>query len=103
MTGPATNTGTIAIVASQFGSRYASIYVGAVVGVTVVLGVLIDVLLVFSGWSLSVNLNASDSPAVALVQWTGALGLIALIVWRSRAGALKSGYQQMFANLRRQT
>ena len=103
MTGPATNTGTIAIVASQFGSRYASIYVGAVVGVTVALGVLIDVLLVFSGWSLSVNLNASDSPAVALVQWTGALGLIALIVWRSRAGALKSGYQQMFANLRRQT
>lgn len=101
MTGPATNTGTIAIVASQFGSRYASIYVGAVVGVTVVLGVLIDLLLVFSGWSLSVNLNASDSPAIALVQWTGALGLLALIVWRSRAGALKSGYRQMFANLRR--
>lgn len=101
MTGPATNTGTIAVVASQFGSRYASIYVGSVVGVTVVLGVLVDALLLFSGWALSVNLDASDSPAVALVQWTGALGLIALIVWRSRAGALKSGYRQMFANLRR--
>ena len=34
MTGPATNTGTIAIVASQFGARFASVYVGSVIAVT---------------------------------------------------------------------
>ena len=100
MTGPATNTGTIAVVVSQFGSRLAAVYVGAVVGVTVVLGIAIDVLLLLGGWSLAVNLDASTSPAVATLQWGGALGLVALVVWRFRAGAFKSGYKSLLGNLR---
>lgn len=100
MTGPATNTGTIAIIVSQFGTRFAAVYVGAVVVVTVTLGILIDVLILAAGWSLVVNLEASDSHAVAFVQWSGALGLLALLVWRFRAGAFKSGYREMLANLR---
>ena len=56
MTGPATNTGTIAIIVSQFGARFASIYVGIVIAVTVVLGILIDVLLIATGLSIAVNL-----------------------------------------------
>ena len=100
MTGPATNTGTIAVVVSQFGTRFASIYVGVVVAVTVVFGIAIDVLLLWGGWSLAVNLDASDSHALAILQWGGALGLFALMVWRFRAGAFKSGYQELFANLR---
>ena len=100
MTGPATNTGTIAIIVSQFGARFASVYVGSVIAVTVALGVAIDLLMIAFGLELSVNLEASDSPALMIVQWGGALGLIALIVWRFRAGALRSGYEDLVSNLR---
>ena len=99
MTGPATNTGTIAIIVSQFGSRFATIYVSVVIGVTVLAGIAIDVLLLLAGWSLTVNLDASDSAAIAILQWGGAFGLIALIAWRFRAGAFTSGYQDLLANL----
>ena len=100
MTGPATNTGTIAIIVSQFGSRFASIYVAAVIAVTVVLGIAIDALLLAAGLAISVNLDASHAPAVQFLQWGSALLLIALIVWRFRAGALRRGYEDMLLNFR---
>lgn len=100
MTGPATNTGTIAIIVSQFGSRFASIYVAAVIAVTVVLGIAIDVLLLAAGLTISVNLDASLSPAIQLLQWGSAVLLLALIVWRFRAGALRRGYEDMLFNIR---
>ena len=100
MTGPATNTGTIAIIASQFGARFASVYVGSVIVVTVALGIAVDLLMIAFGLSLAVNMDASDSPALATLQWAGALGLFALMFWRFRAGALKSGYEDLLLNLR---
>ena len=100
MTGPATNTGTIAIIVSQFGTRFASIYVVAVIAVTVILGIAIDVLLLAAGLTISVNLDASHSPAIQLLQWGSALLLIALMVWRFRAGALRNGYEDMLFNIR---
>ena len=100
MTGPATNTGTIAIIMSQFGARFASVYVGVVVVVTLILGILIDILILATGYSLTVNLGPSDSPALQFLQWGGALLLLALIVWRFRAGALKSGWDDMLLNVR---
>ena len=100
MTGPATNTGTIAIIVSQFGSRFASIYVAAVIAVTVVLGIAIDALLLAAGLAISVNLDASHSSAIQLLQWGSAVVLIALIVWRFRAGALRRGYEDMLLNMR---
>ena len=100
MTGPATNTGTIAIIVSQFGSRFASIYVAAVIAVTVVLGIAIDALLLAAGLAIFVNLDASHAPAVQFLQWGSALLLIALIVWRFHAGALRRGYEDMLLNLR---
>ena len=100
MTGPATNTGTIAIIVSQFGSRFASIYVAAVITVTVVLGIAIDALIFAASLAISVNLDASHAPAVQFLQWGSALLLIALIVWRFRAGALRRGYEDMLLNLR---
>lgn len=90
MTGPATNTGTIAIIVSQFGGRFATVYVAGVVAVTVALGVLIDLALLAAGMSIAVNLDASDSPAILAVQWAGAIGLAALIIWRLRAGTLRA-------------
>lgn len=100
MTGPATNTGTIAIIVSQFGTRFASIYVAAVIAVTVVLGIAIDVLLLAAGLTISANLDASHSPAIQLLQWGSAVVLIALIIWRFRAGALRRGWEDMLLNMR---
>ena len=100
MTGPATNTGTIAIIVSQFGARFATVYVLGVVVVTVVLGIFIDLLLFASGISIAVNLDASESPAILVLQWGGLIGLVALIIWRFRAGALRSGYDDLMMNIK---
>ena len=100
MTGPATNTGTIAIIVSQFGARFASIYVSVVIAVTVVLGIAIDILLLAIGVTVPVYLGPSESTTIQLIQWGSAFGLIALIVWRFRAGAFKSGYGDLLFNLR---
>ncbi len=43
--------------------------------------------LIAGGWTLSVNLEASDSPAIQFLQWSGAFALLVLIVWRFRARA----------------
>ena len=100
MTGPATNSGTIAIIISQFGARFGTIYVGVVIAVTTVLGILIDMIVIAAGLTLPVNLSGSQAPAIQLLQWGGALALIALIVWRFRAGALRSGYDELVSNIR---
>ena len=66
MTGPATNTGTIAIIVSQFGSRFATIYVSSVIAVTVALGIVIDIIL-FRHWRdgspVSRSLGVNDHSA----------------------------------------
>lgn len=100
MTGPATNTATIAIIAGQFGSRFTSIYVGSVIVVTVLIGIAADVLLMAAGMTIPVTLQMSDSPAVQILQWASAVALAALTVWRFRAGAMKSGYEDLMSNLR---
>lgn len=100
MTGPATNTGTIAIILSQFGARFASIYVAVVIAVTLALGIAIDLLLLATGFGIAVNLAPSEEPAVQWLQWTSAGALLLLIIWRSREGALKSGYADLVSSLR---
>ena len=100
MTGPATNSGTIAIVVSQFGSRFASIYVGGVIVVTSVLAIAVDLALISAGLTLPVTLSGAEAPAILFVEWTGAVVLIALIAWRFRNGALRAGYTELVSNLR---
>ena len=100
MTGPATNSGTIAIIVNQFGARFGSIYVAGVIAVTIVLGIAIDTAIIAFGLTLPVNLSASESPAIRFVEWAGAITLIALIVWRFREGALKSGYKDLISNIK---
>lgn len=99
MTGPATNSGTIAIIVSQFSARFASVYTVAVIVVTTVLGIAVDVVLIGLGLTLPVNLSASESPAILFVEWTGAIAMIALIVWRFSEGALTSGYRDLISNI----
>ena len=100
MTGPATNTGTVAIIVSQFGTRFASVYVGSVVVVTVLIGVLLDLLLIWTGFGISVNLQKSENAVIEFTQMISAATLFGLVVWRFRAGALKSGYEDMMINIR---
>ncbi len=100
MTGPATNTGTIAIIVSQFGPRFTTIYVVGVIAVTVVLGIAIDLALLTMGISIAVNLDASESPAILTLQWGGAMGLAALIIWRFKEGAMRSGFDDLMVNIR---
>ena len=100
MTGPATNTGTIAVIMNQFGTRFASIYVGVVIVVTVIFAVLIDAFFFTTGFTLPVNLDASDSPAILILQYGSALIFFALIVWRFRAGAFRTGYEDLMQNIR---
>ena len=100
MTGPATNTGTIAVILSQFGARFTAIYVGAVIALTVAFGIAFDLLLLAVGFEIAAHLGTAESPGLAVLQWGGALALAALIVWRFRAGALKSGYEDLISNLR---
>ncbi len=100
MTGPATNTATIAIIAGQFGSRFTSIYVGSVVVMTVLIGIAVDALLLAAGITIPVVLRMSDSHALQILQWASAIALAALTIWRFRAGAMKNGYEDLISNLR---
>ncbi len=100
MTGPATNTSTIAIIMSQFGARFAGVYVTSVILVTAALGIGIDIMLIATGLTISVNLLPSESATLQVLQWGGAIALLLLIVWRFRAGAMRSGYEDMMLNIR---
>ena len=103
MTGPATNTGTIAVIMHQFGTRFASIYVGVVIVVTVIVAVLVDVLMFAAGLTLPLTLGASSSPNILFLQYVSAAAFIALVVWRFRAGALRTGWADLMRNLRAMT
>lgn len=100
MTGPATNTGTIAIILKTFGARFTTTYIVGVIIVTVILGLAIDFALLTAGVSIAVNLDASESATILTFQCVGAIVLISLVIWRFRAGALRSGYADMMVNLR---
>ncbi len=100
MTGPATNSGTIAMIVSQFGRRFAGLYVGGVVAVTVVFAILVDVALIATGTRLAVNLSVAQAPALQAVQWAGAAGLVALMVWRFSNGAFRTGLRDLTSGLK---
>ena len=100
MTGPATNSGTVAIIISQFGAKFATIYVSSVVAVTVAIGILLDIFLLASGFEIVVNLAKTESHAIAITQIACAVILFVLIVWRFRAGALKGGWDDLWINIR---
>lgn len=100
MTGPATNTSTIAVIMSQFGTRFAGVYITSVILVTATLGIAIDIMLLATGLTVSVNLLPSESATLQFLQWGGAIALLVLIAWRFSAGAMRSGYEDMMLNIR---
>ena len=100
MTGPATNTSTIAIIVSQFGGRFASVYVSSVIIVTAILGIITDIALLSTGYTLSVNLLPTESTTVEALQWGGMFLMFALCIWRYQAGAMRKSYQDMISNVK---
>lgn len=100
MTGPATNTSTIAIILGQFGSRFATIYVSVVIAVTLILAIAIDTVLIAIGIGITVTLESSHDAVIQWLQITAAVAFIALIVWRAKDGALKSGWRDFVVNFR---
>ena len=99
MTGPATNTSTIAIIMSQFGTRFATIYVMSVIVVTAIFGITIDLILLATSLTISVNLLPPESATLQILQWGGAIALLGLFIWRYRAGAMRKGYKELVSNV----
>ena len=99
MTGPATNTATIIVLLQQFGLRFVSIYIGSIVFGAVVTGVALDLMLIYFGWEIALNLEGRGSGFVGFLEWTGATLLTILIVWRFWKGAAASGYHDLMGNI----
>ncbi len=100
LTGPATNTATIIMLTQRFGKRFVGIYLGAIVVVSIAGGILFDYLALALGFRVVPTLDATGSGLISFLEWTGALLLLALIVWRFWRGAASAGYFDMLTNLR---
>ena len=99
MSGPATNTTTIAMILKQFGARFATIYVSSVVVVTAVFGIAVDLLIFTTGFELF-TVVGQEHQDVNIVSWACVALFTALLIWRSLDGALVRGWKEMFSNFR---
>ena len=100
LTGPATNIATIIMLSKRFGKRFVGIYLGAIVAVSIAGGILFDYLALALGFRVVPTLDATGSGLISFLEWTGALLLLALIVWRFWRGAASAGFFDMLTNLR---
>ena len=99
MTGPATNTTTIAMILKQFGARFATIYVSSVVVVTTMFGIALDVLIFMTGFEIFA-VAGHEHQDVNVLTWVCVALFVALLIWRSLDGALVRGWNEMFSNFR---
>ncbi|MXZ56803.1 MAG: hypothetical protein F4227_06310 [Gammaproteobacteria bacterium] len=99
MTGPATNTTTIAMILKQFGARFAAIYVSSVVVVTTLFGIALDVLIFMTGFEIFA-VAGHEHEDINIVTWACVALFVLLLIWRSLDGALVRGWNEMFSNFR---
>ncbi|MYD45889.1 MAG: hypothetical protein F4W92_06015, partial [Gammaproteobacteria bacterium] len=99
MTGPATNTTTIAMILKQFGARFAAIYVSSVVVVTTLFGIALDVLIFMTGFEIFA-VAGHEHEDINILTWACVALFVALLIWRSLDGALVRGWNEMFSNFR---
>lgn len=99
MTGPATNTTTIAMILKQFGARFATIYVSSVVVVTTLFGIALDILIFMTGFEIFA-VAGHQHEDVNMLTWACVALFAALLIWRSLDGALVRGWNEMFSNFR---
>ena len=99
MTGPATNTTTIAMILKQFGARFATIYVSSVVVVTMLFGIALDILIFMTGFEIFAVVG-HEHEDINILTWACVALFAALLIWRSLDGALVRGWNEMFSNFR---
>lgn len=99
MTGPATNTTTIAMILKQFGARFATIYVASVVVITTLFGIALDILIFMTGFEIFAVVG-HEHEDINILTWACVALFAALLIWRSLDGALVRGWNEMFSNFR---
>ncbi|QMU56152.1 MAG: hypothetical protein GKS04_03060 [Candidatus Mycalebacterium zealandia] len=83
LSGPATNTGTIAVLSRQFGWRFTSIYVSSIAVASLVSGVLFDLILIKAGWSVSAWMGGALGGVTGFIQIAAFIAVMAIAVWRT--------------------
>ena len=98
LAGPATNVTTIAMLTKQFGGRFVRIYLSCIIIGALISGYVFDYLLVLSGIQIVPTMSMDSHSIIGAFQWVSALLLIALMVWRFRNGAARTGLKGLFNN-----
>ncbi|MCB1154991.1 permease, partial [bacterium] len=99
LSGPATNAATIVLLTKHFGRGFVRIYIASIVVTSLAAGLFLDWLLGVTGWRVVAKLSAEGGGIIGVMQWILALALVALILWRFKAGALKQGLADGRRNL----
>jgi uncharacterized membrane protein YraQ (UPF0718 family)/regulator of protease activity HflC (stomatin/prohibitin superfamily) len=100
LTGPATNTATVSLLARNFGGRFLRIYLGSVLATALLCGLALDAVLAATSWQITGRLASEAEGIPAFFELLCALALAALVVWRLWAGAARQGVRELAANLR---
>ncbi|HEV8579423.1 MAG TPA: SO_0444 family Cu/Zn efflux transporter [Thermoanaerobaculia bacterium] len=98
LTGPATNTSTILLLARHFGRRFLRIYLGSIVAVSLVCGLALDALVGLLGLPVAARVASETTGVAAFFQLLCALALLVLMAWRLWAGAGRQGIQELRDN-----
>ncbi|MCY4047510.1 MAG: permease [Candidatus Dadabacteria bacterium] len=86
LSGPATNTATIAVLGRQFGWRFTGVYVSSICVTAVVTGALLDLALIATGFSVVASEGGLMGGMVGAVQVAGLIAFAAIAAWRIASG-----------------
>lgn len=82
LSGPATNTATIAVLGKQFGWRFTGVYVSSICVTAVATGALLDLALIATGFSVVASEGGLMGGMVGAVQVAGLIAFVAIAAWR---------------------
>ena len=86
LSGPATNTATIAVLGRQFGWRFTGVYVSSICVTAVATGALLDLALIATGFSVVASEGGLMGGMVGAVQVAGLIAFAAIAAWRIASG-----------------
>ena len=98
LAGPATNVTTLVMLTRQFGGRFVRVYLACIIAGALISGYVFDYLLVLSGMHIIPTMSMDSHSIIGAFQWVSALLLIALMVWRFKNGALRTGLKDLSDN-----
>lgn len=101
LSGPATNMATITTLTKHYGGRFMAIYLGSIAVGSVAAGAVFDLLAAQFGWSGIREVALPEEGLIGFIEWTSAILLVALVIWRFSNGAALAGLRDLTGNLRR--